>query len=89
MLDIGCGWGGFAQIAAESGLNVTAVTISEQQGAYARERIYRAGLAGRASVELTDYRQITGSFDHIVSISMFEHVGERYWPEYFQTVSRL
>jgi cyclopropane-fatty-acyl-phospholipid synthase len=88
VLDIGCGWGGFAEAAAQFGLRVTAITVSEKQAQYARERIYRSGMASRVSVELADYREVTGKFDHVVSIGMFEHVGERYWPTYFDTIKK-
>ena len=88
ILEIGCGWGGFAEAAARHGVKVTGVTISEKQASYARERLYRAGLHHLASIELIDYREVTGIFDHIVSVGMFEHVGERYWPVYFDAVRR-
>jgi len=88
ILEIGCGWGGFAEKAARHGLKVTAVTISEKQAAFARERIHRAGLGHLASIELIDYRKAEGIFDHIVSIGMFEHVGEQYWPVYFDTIKK-
>ncbi len=86
ILEIGCGWGGFAETAAREGLYVTAITLSDRQALYAQERITEAKLDKRVSVELMDYRQLEGSFDHIVSIGMFEHVGERYWPVYFRTI---
>lgn len=86
ILEIGCGWGGFAETAAREGIRVTGVTISEAQKAYADERLRNAGLDGLTSIELTDYREIDGQFDHIVSIGMFEHVGEQYWPVYFDTI---
>jgi len=88
ILEIGCGWGGFAEEAAHYGLKLTAITLSPEQASYARERMYRAGLHGRVSIELTDYREVTGQFDHIVSIGMFEHVGEQYWPVYFDTIKQ-
>jgi cyclopropane-fatty-acyl-phospholipid synthase len=65
---------------------VTGITISEAQKAYADERLFNAGLDDLASIEFTDYREIEGRFDHIVSIGMFEHVGEQYWPAYFETI---
>jgi len=90
VLEIGCGWGGFAEIAAaEYGAQVTAVTISAAQHAYARERIGRAGLADRATIELRDYRDLTGSYDKIASIEMFEAVGERYWPAFCAKLAAL
>ncbi|MFC3571445.1 MULTISPECIES: SAM-dependent methyltransferase [Paracoccus] len=81
LLEIGCGWGGFAEAAAERGHNVTAITLSPSQKGYADAR-----LDGRAEVRLQDYRQVTGYFDNIVSIEMIEAVGERYWPTYFSTL---
>ena len=87
ILEIGCGWGGFAEYAArERGLCVTGLTISEQQFNYARERIEKAGLSDRVDFKLQDYRDETGSYDGIASIEMFEAVGEKYWPVYFDTV---
>jgi cyclopropane-fatty-acyl-phospholipid synthase len=87
VLEIGCGWGGFAEHAAGAhGLNVHGITLSARQLEWARERIGRAGLSGRATFELRDYRDLRGRFDAIVSIEMFEAVGERYWPSYFRTL---
>ena len=91
VLDIGCGWGGFAEIAArEFGLHVVGITLSPAQLDYARQRMSRAGLEGLVSLELCDYRDLSGEkFDHIVSIEMFEAVGERWWPGYFKTLKRM
>ncbi|ASY62161.1 Cyclopropane-fatty-acyl-phospholipid synthase, plant type [Sinorhizobium sojae CCBAU 05684] len=87
VLEIGCGWGGFAEYAAaERGLHVTGLTISQAQHDYARERIRRAGLDDRVEIRLQDYRDARGRYDGIASIEMFEAVGERYWPVYFETV---
>lgn len=87
VLEIGCGWGGFAEYAArERGLRVTGLTISRAQLDYARERIERAGLSDRVTLKLQDYRDETGVYDGIASIEMFEAVGEKYWPVYFRTV---
>ncbi|MFN3146332.1 MAG: class I SAM-dependent methyltransferase [Paracoccaceae bacterium] len=84
VLEIGCGWGGFAEYAAkERGLRVTGLTISKEQHAYAVERIQRAGLSDRVEIKLQDYRDETGVYDGIASIEMFEAVGEKYWPVYF------
>jgi cyclopropane-fatty-acyl-phospholipid synthase len=80
-LEIGCGWGGFAAAAADDGRDVTAVTISPSQQAFADAR-----LGGRARIDLRDYRDIRGTFDSIISIEMIEAVGERYWPTYFNKV---
>ncbi|WP_375227831.1 class I SAM-dependent methyltransferase [Roseobacter sp. S98] len=87
ILEIGCGWGGFAEYAAkERGLKVTGLTISEEQFKYARERIEKAGLSGSVDFKLQDYRDEQGTYDGIASIEMFEAVGEKYWPVYFETV---
>jgi cyclopropane-fatty-acyl-phospholipid synthase len=82
ILEIGCGWGGFAERATEAAHHVTGLTISPSQHRFATER-----LTGRdVDVRLEDYRKTRGTFDSIVSIEMFEAVGEHYWPAYFQTV---
>ncbi|MFA8385121.1 MAG: class I SAM-dependent methyltransferase [Pelagibaca sp.] len=87
VLEIGCGWGGFAEYAAkERGLMVTGLTISEQQYNYAVARIAKAGLSDRVTFKLQDYRDETGQYDGIASIEMFEAVGQRYWPTYFNSV---
>lgn len=87
VLEIGCGWGGFAEYAAkERGLRVTGLTISEEQFKYAQERIARAGLQDKVTFKLQDYRDEKGVYDGIASIEMFEAVGEKYWPTYFATV---
>ncbi len=92
ILEIGCGWGGFAELAArERGAHVTGVTLSREQLAFAQERIAKAGLADQAAFHLTDYRDIDpakhgGLFDHVVSIEMFEAVGEKYWQTYMDKV---
>ena len=88
ILEIGCGWGGFAEAAARRGMRVTGVTISKEQLAFARERLDKAGLGDRVDLQFCDYRDIKGSYDHIVSIEMIEAVGERYWPDYFATLKR-
>jgi cyclopropane-fatty-acyl-phospholipid synthase len=91
ILEIGCGWGGFAEVAArEAGVEVLGVTLSPSQLAFAQERMRRAGLDGLVTLELRDYRDLGGErFDHIVSIEMFEAVGERWWPTYFKSLERL
>jgi cyclopropane-fatty-acyl-phospholipid synthase len=84
VLEIGCGWGGFAEYAAkEIGCNVTGLTISQEQYNYARERIFNAGLNEKVTIKLQDYRDEKGLYDRIASIEMFEAVGEDYWPTYF------
>lgn len=87
VLEIGCGWGGFAEYAAgEIGCRVTGLTISNQQLAFARERIEKAGLSHLVDLRFQDYRDETAKYDAIVSIEMFEAVGEKYWPVYFSKV---
>ena len=87
LLEIGCGWGAFAELAAsEFGVDVVAITLSREQLTYAQARIARAGLSDRVQVKLQDYRDVQGSFDAIASIEMIEAVGEAYWPTYFATL---
>lgn len=87
VLEIGCGWGGFAEFAARSyGCHVTCLTLSREQLQFARERIERAGLSDLVELRYQDYRDVDGTFDRIVSIEMFEAVGEEHWPTYFQQV---
>ncbi|HET9148684.1 MAG TPA: cyclopropane-fatty-acyl-phospholipid synthase family protein, partial [Acetobacteraceae bacterium] len=89
VLDIGCGWGGMAlTLARDYGAKVTGITLSEEQLAEARRRAAAEGLADRVSFELMDYRAMTRSFDRIVSVGMFEHVGVGYYPAFFDAVSR-
>ena len=84
VLEIGCGWGGFAEFAAkEVGARVTGITISREQHDFARQRMFNAGLAERADIQLIDYRDVQGRFDRVASIEMFEAVGQEYWPAYF------
>lgn len=88
VLEIGCGWGGFAERAARRGLQVEGLTLSTEQLDYAAARLARTGLASRAELQLQDYRDWQGSVDGVASIEMFEAVGEDYWPDYFATVAR-
>lgn len=89
VLEIGCGWGAVAELAARDfGLALTGVTLSTEQLTFARERLQGAGLGG--DLRLQDYRDINDApFDAIVSIEMFEAVGRAYWPDYFRSVARL
>jgi cyclopropane-fatty-acyl-phospholipid synthase len=90
ILEIGCGWGGFAQFAAgHVGAKVTGVTISRSQYEFAKQRLFEQGLADRVDIKLMDYRDVEGRFDRIASIEMFEAVGEAYWPTYFKKVHDL
>ncbi|WP_413788581.1 class I SAM-dependent methyltransferase [Paludibacillus litoralis] len=87
VLEIGCGWGGFAEYAAKSrGARVTGITISKEQHDFAAARIQREGLNDKVEILLRDYRDETGRYDGVASIEMFEAVGERFWPGYFDTV---
>ncbi|WP_440996480.1 class I SAM-dependent methyltransferase [Arhodomonas sp. SL1] len=88
ILEIGCGWGGFALRAAERGFHVTGITLSAEQLAWAREAVAAAGLEQRVTLRLQDYRDLEGCFDHVVSIEMLEAVGEAYWPRYFAALAR-
>ncbi len=87
VLEIGCGWGGFAEYAARRGIRVHGITVSAAQLALAQKRVQRAGLDALCQLEFRDYRDLTGHYDAVVSIEMFEAVGEAYWPEYFETVA--
>lgn len=89
VLEIGCGWGGFAEFAARTyGASVLALTISKEQHEFARRRIYEAGLAEKVEVRLQDYRDQDGRFDRIASIEMIEAVGEQFWPAYFNQLKQ-
>jgi cyclopropane-fatty-acyl-phospholipid synthase len=90
VLDIGSGWGGLALSLAEAGAGeVLGITLSHHQLEVARERARRRGLADRVRFELRDYREQTGTFDRIVSVGMFEHVGVRHYEEFFRAVQSL
>ncbi len=87
VLEIGCGWGGFAEYAAGvRGAKVTGLTISKEQLEFAQERIFKAGLNDKVELVMRDYRDEQRSFDGVASIEMFEAVGERYWPVYFKSL---
>lgn len=88
VLEIGCGWGGFAEMAAAQGIRVTGLTLSSEQLEFAQRRLADAGYAARAELRLQDYRDVDGEFDAIASIEMFEAVGEAYWDSYFATVAQ-
>jgi cyclopropane-fatty-acyl-phospholipid synthase len=90
VLEIGCGWGGFALYAArEHGCRVTGITISRRQHAFARQRVAEAGLDEHVDVRLQDYRDLTGRFDKVVSIEMFEALGREHWPVYFGKIDEV
>jgi cyclopropane-fatty-acyl-phospholipid synthase len=87
ILEIGCGWGGFAEhVAKETGCQVTGITISREQHDFARRRIFEAGLAEKVEIRLQDYRDVPERFDRVASIEMFEAVGEAYWPTFFSAL---
>jgi cyclopropane-fatty-acyl-phospholipid synthase len=89
LLEIGSGWGGFAIHAAQhSGCRVTSITLSKEQLAEAQHRAQAAGVADRVTFELRDYRDVRETYDRVVSIEMYEAVGEEYWPAYFAAIAR-
>jgi cyclopropane-fatty-acyl-phospholipid synthase len=90
LLDIGCGWGSLAEVAARDyGAQVTGLTLSEEQKDYAEARLARAGLGDRVSIRLEDYRDARGCFDAVASVEMVEAVGQDYWRPYLETIARL
>lgn len=89
VLEIGCGWAGFAAYAARQGISVHGITISQAQLDWGQERIKRDGLQDLVQLQLCDYRDLRGQYDAIVSIEMFEAVGQRYWKTFFHAVKKL
>ncbi|KUO62821.1 MAG: hypothetical protein APF80_03795 [Alphaproteobacteria bacterium BRH_c36] len=83
VLEVGCGWGGVAERLASAGIDVTAITVSREQFSYARARMAQAGVEDRAEIRFQDYRDVTETFEGIVSVEMIEAVGEDHWPVYF------
>ncbi|WP_295543663.1 cyclopropane-fatty-acyl-phospholipid synthase family protein [uncultured Thiohalocapsa sp.] len=88
VLEVGCGWGGLAREAAAAGLAVTGITLSREQLAWAEAAAAQTAAAERMAFRLQDYRDVNECFDHIVSIEMFEAVGETYWPAYMAMLKR-
>ncbi len=89
VLEIGCGWGGFAELASvDAAAHVTGLTLSAEQLNYARERLDKEGVADQVELLLQDYRDTHGEFDAVASIEMFEAVGQAYWPGYFACIAR-
>jgi len=86
ILEVGCGWGGFAEKALENGCAIHGITLSEEQLEYAHKRLENFG--DKAKLEIKDYRLVDQQYDHIVSIEMFEAVGEQYWQTYFEMLKR-
>jgi len=90
LLEIGCGWGALAEIAArDHGVHVTGLTLSAEQKDYADARLARAGLGDRVDIQLRDYRDAAGTFDAVASVEMVEAVGEQYWPAYLASIARM
>lgn len=88
MLEIGCGWGSFVELAARAGRQVHGITLSTEQKAHVEARMAREGLDG-VDVSLTDYRDVTGTYDAVASIEMVEAVGQDYWSDYLATIARV
>jgi cyclopropane-fatty-acyl-phospholipid synthase len=89
VLEIGSGWGGFAEKACQAGAHLLGLTLSTEQLTFAQNRMKQQGFGKQAEFLLQDYRDCQGQFDHIASIEMFEAVGEEYWPTYFEAINRL
>lgn len=88
VLEIGTGWGELALRAAARGAEVVTITLSEEQRTFARRRFEEGGVADRVDVRLCDYREVSGTYDAVVSVEMIEAVGERYWPAFFAAIDR-
>ena len=88
ILEIGCGWGGFAELAAKKGARITGLTLSTEQLDFAQKRLNDAGVSERTKLRLQDYRDTDGEYDGIASIEMFEAVGEEYWDSYFACIAK-
>jgi len=89
LLEIGCGWGSLAEIAARDyGVHVVGLTLSEEQKAYADKRMKKARLADRVEIRLADYRELDERFDAVASVEMVEAVGKEYWDDYLAAISR-
>ena len=90
LLEIGCGWGSLAEIAARDyGVRVTGLTLSEEQKAYSERRLAKAGLGDRTRIALTDYRDVSGEYDAVASVEMAEAVSQEYWPDYLGAIGRV
>ncbi len=86
VLEIGCGWGGFAEVATKAGATLRGITLSKEQLAFAQQRLKNQGLSDKAELVFEDYRDTKSTFDAIASIEMIEAVGEPHWPDYFKTL---
>lgn len=90
VLEIGCGWGGFAEYAAtQIGCRVTGLTLSTEQAAYARNRMMQAGVDHLVTIKLQDFRDEGGTYDKVISIEMIESIPAELWPPLFETISRV
>jgi cyclopropane-fatty-acyl-phospholipid synthase len=89
LLEIGCGWGGFLEFTGKKNMKITGITISKEQYDYCQKRIKQCQLEHLVDVQLCDYRDINGTFDHAISIEMIEAVGEKYWNSYFKTFKKV
>lgn len=89
IVEIGCGWGGFAETALQHDLQLHGITLSKEQLDWARNRLADQQLDKKGFLSLTDYRDLTSQYDGVVSIEMFEAVGEKYWDTYFETLKRV
>ncbi|NNC71633.1 MAG: class I SAM-dependent methyltransferase [Sphingomonadaceae bacterium] len=88
VLEIGCGWGGLMEVAAgEYGAKITGLTLSTEQKIYGEDRLAKAGLTDRTTIELTDYRDARGTYDAVASVEMVEAVGQEYWPAYLKAIA--
>ena len=90
ILEVGCGWGGLMEVASKQGINIDCLTISQEQASYAQHRFaqIQSEVTGQANILIQDYRDHQEQYDGIASIEMFEAVGEKYWPTYFQMIQR-
>jgi cyclopropane-fatty-acyl-phospholipid synthase len=89
ILEIGCGWGGFAKEAAQNGFDLKCLTLSKKQREFAIKKLSDLGLASKVEVALQDYRDEKKTYDNVVSIEMFEAVGQEYWETYFSKVNQV
>jgi cyclopropane-fatty-acyl-phospholipid synthase len=89
-LEIGCGWGGFAEfLAKKCDVSIDCITISKNQYDFTKKRIFKSGLNNKVNVKFLDYRDVNDKYDHVASIEMIEAVGENYMDKYFQTIKKV
>ena len=90
VLDVGCGWGGMAlELARQKGCEVTGISLSKNQISYCKKKAKELGLDNQVSFELADYREISGQYDRIYSVGMFEHVGRKFYNKFFKSINKL